>query len=268
MSVEVEIPSEIKRRQLERLLSPKTIAIVGADETNPYAKSPLGTLNSEAQVFFVSNRSEAFFGHRTYPSLAAIGVPIDAIFSMMSAERTTKLAEEAADTGAGGLIAIAGGFAEQGSKGVELQERLRTAGLKGDMPIIGPNGVGYINVPKKFDLTMMTNFARRTGGVSLISHSGAVVEAIAASAWRAGGVGFNMLISAGNEPITDMADYMEYLVDDPHTKVICLVVEKIRRPKPFFDAAARVELLASRLSQSNWPERIEHSGWLNHIPVP
>ena len=94
-------------------------------------------------------------------------------------------------------------------------------GLAASMPIIGPNGVGYINVPKKLDLTMLNRFSRRPGGASMIAQSGATIEAMAASAWRAGGVGFNMMISAGNEPVTDMADYLEYLVDDPATEVIC-----------------------------------------------
>ena len=64
----------------------------------------------------------------------------------------------------------------------------------------------------------------------MIAHSGATIEAMGAAAWRAGGVGFNLMISAGNEPVTDMADYLDYLVDDPGTEVICLVLEKIRRP--------------------------------------
>ena len=107
---------------------------------------------------------------------------------------------------------------------------MSVAAWAANMPVIGPNGVGYINVPKKLDLTMLPHFSRRPGGVSMIAHSGAAIEAMGAAAWRAGGVGFNLMISAGNEPVTDMADYLDYLVDDPATEIICLVVEKIRRP--------------------------------------
>ena len=48
----------------------------------------------------------------------------------------------------------------------------------------------------------------------MIAHSGAAIEAMGAAAWRAGGVGFNLMISAGNEPVTDMADYLDYLAGD------------------------------------------------------
>lgn len=263
------IPEDVKRRQLERLFNPRTIAMVGADESNPYAKSCLYTVNSDADVYFVNGRSNTFYDHPTVPTLADVGVPVDAVYSMMSAERTTNLAEEAAELGAGGLITIAGGFAEVGGDGAKLQDRLRAAGLRGSMPIIGPNGVGYINVPKFLDLTMFVRFERRAGGASIISHSGAVLESFSASAWRAGGVGLNMLISAGNEPVTDMADYLDYLVDDPATRVICLVVEKIRRPAAFFAAAARAReagkpIVAIKLARSERTQKmaLSHTGSL------
>jgi acyl-CoA synthetase (NDP forming) len=263
------IPEDVKRRQLERLFNPRTIAMVGADESNPYAKSCLYTVNSDAEVYFVNGRSNSFYDHPTVPTLADVGVPVDAVYSMMSAERTTALAEEAAELGVGGLITIAGGFAEIGGEGAKLQDRLRAAGLRGSMPIIGPNGVGYINVPKFFDLTMFVRFERRVGGVSIISHSGAVLESFSASAWRAGGVGLNMLISAGNEPVTDMADYLDYLVDDSATRVICLVVEKIRRPAAFFAAAARARqagkpIVAIKLARSERTQKMamSHTGSL------
>jgi acyl-CoA synthetase (NDP forming) len=266
---EGRIPEDVKRRQLERLFNPCTIAMVGADESNPYAKSCLYTVNSDAEVFFVNGRGNSFYDHPTVPNLSDIGVPVDAVYSMMSAERTTALAEEAADLGAGGLITIAGGFAEVGAEGAALQARLRAAGLRGSLPIIGPNGVGYINVPKFLDLTMFVRFERRVGGVSIISHSGAVLESFSASAWRAGGVGLNMLISAGNEPVTDMADYLDYLVDDEATRVICLVVEKIRRPAAFFAAAARARaagkpIVAIKLARSERTQKMaaSHTGSL------
>jgi acyl-CoA synthetase (NDP forming) len=73
------------------------------------------------------------------------------------------------------------------------------------MPIIGPNGVGHINVPKARP-DHAEPFLPPGRGCSVIAHSGATIEAIGASAWRAGGVGFNMMILAGNEPVTDLSD--------------------------------------------------------------
>jgi acetate---CoA ligase (ADP-forming) len=257
------------RPSLDRVLDPKTIAIVGASESSLFAANSLGTLDSDATVYYVNPRHAAVFGRATVPDLRSIGTPVDAVLSLMNAERTTVLVEEAAACGAGGVITVAGGFSEYGSDGVALQERLSAAAWGANMPVIGPNGVGYINVPKKLDLTMLPHFSRRAGGVSVIAHSGATLEALGAAAWRAGGVGFNLMISAGNEPVTDLADYLNYLVDDQATEIICLVVEKIRRPGAFFEAAARARaagkpVVAIKLARTERTQRMakSHTGAL------
>lgn len=257
------------RPSLDRVLDPKIIAIVGASESSLFAANSRGTLDSDATVYYVNPRHPSVFGQATVPDLRSIGAPADAVLSLMSAERTTELVEEAAACGAGGVITVAGGFSEDGSNGAALQERLRAAAWAANMPVIGPNGVGYINVPKKLDLTLLPHFSRRPGGVSMIAHSGATIEAMAAAAWRAGGVGFNLMISAGNEPVTDMTDYLEYLVDDPATEIICLVVEKIRRSGAFFAAAARARaagkpIVAIKLARTERTQRMarSHTGTL------
>ena len=257
------------RPSLDRVLDPKSVAIVGASESSRYAANSLGTLDSDAEVFFVHPRHASVFGQTTYPTLQSIGTPVDAVLSMMGAERTTDLVEEAAECGAGGVVTVAGGFSEFGGDGLVLQERVRAAAWATKMPIIGPNGVGYINVPKKLDLTMLPHFSRRSGGVSMIAHSGAAIEAMGAAAWRAGGVGFNLMISAGNEPVTDMADYLDYLAGDPATEIIALVVEKIRRPEAFFAAAAKARaagkpIIAIKLARTERTQRMamSHTGSL------
>lgn len=51
--------------------------------------------------------------------------------------------------------------------------------------------------------------------------------------------GFSRLISSGNEAALGLADYMDYLVDDPKTAVIALFVETIRDPEGVADACRR-----------------------------
>ena len=152
------------RPSLDRVLDPKSVAIVGASETSRFAANSRGTLDSDADVFYVHPGTIRSSASRHYPSLRSIGKPVDAVLSLMSAERTTDLVEEAAACGAGGLITVAGGFSEFGADGAVLQERLRAAAWAAQMPVIGPNGVGYINVPKKLDLTMLPHFSGEPGG--------------------------------------------------------------------------------------------------------
>ena len=47
------------------------------------------------------------------------------------------------------------------------------------------------------------------------------------------------MISSGNEINLDLADYVNFLVEDAHTRVITLFIEGIRRPQVFMAAAAK-----------------------------
>lgn len=249
-------PAQEKTRSaLARTLSPRTVAIVGIGETSPWAGSAQRTLEADCDVVFVHPKYETVFGRPCFPDLASVGRSVDVVFSAVSAERTIDLVEQAVAAGCGGLVTIAGGFAETGPEGAELQERMRQAAVAGGMPVVGPNGVGIINLARRLRLTMLPPFVARAGGVSVVAHSGAILGALAAAANRAGGVGFNLMISAGNEAVTDMADYLDYLVDDPETRVIALGIEKIRRPQAFFAAARRAReagkpIMAIKLGRS------------------
>lgn len=262
------MPTET-RYDLSRVLHPATIAFVGISDDSVFAPNAEITLRGQAEVFFVHPRRDEVFGRPAYRSVSDIGRPIDAVFTVTSAARTVEVAQDAADSGAGGLVTIAGGFAETGPEGAALQAELVRIAREARMPVIGPNGVGMANVGLGISLLMQAPFPRRVGGLSGIFHSGSMVEAIASAADYVGGVGFNVLISAGNEAVTDMADYLNALVDDPQTRVIALGIEAIRRPEAFFRAAERarragIPIIALKTGRSERSQRMaaSHTGAL------
>ncbi|MGE2716295.1 acetate--CoA ligase family protein [Mycolicibacterium litorale] len=224
---------------LERLLNPKTVAIVGLSDKSPVAGFIAPTLNSAADVHFVHPTAETVLGVPAHRSVSEIGVPIDAVLSVMSAERTVALAEECAALDCGGMVVYAAGFSEVGDEGADYQRRLVDAAEQGAMAVIGPNSLGYISVPHSLHLTASADYHPAAGTVSIVSHSGAMIGGIAIAARERTGVGISRLISAGNEATTDMADYLDFLASDPDTSAIGLVVEGIRRPAEFFAAARR-----------------------------
>jgi acyl-CoA synthetase (NDP forming) len=223
---------------LSRVLRPRSIAIVGASESRPglHAKP---TLESGLEVFVVNPRRDEVWGRRAFPSLSAIGQPVDAVMSYLPAVPTVALAREAISLGAGGLVSIAAGFADAGDAGRSLQDELREICVGAGFPVIGPNGIGYINVPRKISLTMVTAHDRRAGGLSFVGQSGATLTALVFSSARNPSIGLNYLISSGNEAVVDIADYLDFLVDDDATTAIGLVVETVRRPGAFLAAAHR-----------------------------
>lgn len=228
-----------ERSPLERLLNPRTIAIVGLSDTSPVAGFIAPTLQSDAQVHFVHPKAETVLGRTPYRSIGEVPGPVDAVLSVMSAERTVALAEECATLGCGGLVVYAAGFSELGDDGADLQARLEAAATRGNMAVVGPNSLGYISIPRSLHLTASADYHPAPGGVSIVSHSGAMIGGIAIAARARVGVGISRLISAGNEATTDVADYLDFLATDPDTTAIGLVVEGIRRPAEFCQAARR-----------------------------
>ncbi|MET0736407.1 MAG: acetate--CoA ligase family protein [Microbacterium sp.] len=255
------------RPALARLLNPRTIAFVGVSEKSRLAANARLTLESDAEVSFVHPTAREVFGRPAVARLADIDGPLDAVFAAVNAASTVEVARDAIPLGIGGLITIAAGFAEAGASGAALQSELADAADQGGYPVIGPNGVGMIDARRGTWLTMLKAFGHRPGGLSVVSHSGAMIGAIAAAAHRPGGPGLSALISAGNEAVTDVAAFLGHLADDERTSVILLALEKIRRPEAFFAAAARAlergkPVLALKLGRSQRAQRMaaSHTG--------
>lgn len=130
----------------------------------------------------------------------------------------------------------------------------------------GPNCVGYANITDGVGMySAPLPRAFRKGSIGVIAQSGAVLLALGNSSREAG---FSRLISSGNEAALGLADYMDYLVDDPKTAVIALFVETIRDPEGVADACRRARdagkpVIALKVGRSELACR-----WRQRIPEP
>jgi acyl-CoA synthetase (NDP forming) len=256
-------------RALDRLLNPRSVAIVGlSDNSARLIACVLPTFSSGCAVFIVNPRYDRVMDRPTARSLTDLGYPVDCVLSVVGAERTVEVAEEAATLDVGGMALIANGFVESGPAGAHLQDRLRAAALSGGFAVIGPNGLGFENVPRRIRLSIANRETHRVGGLSVVSQSGAMLSGVTMTG-NALGAGFNLLISSGNEAVSDTADFLDYLADDPGTTGIALVIEKIRRPDCFFAAldraiAAGKPVVAVKLARSERTRKMaaSHTGAL------
>jgi acetate---CoA ligase (ADP-forming) len=221
---------------LARLLSPESVAVVGASEKLGMSNNAvLPMLEAGLQVALVNPNRDTVYERPTVPSLSALGRPVDAVLSLVSAARSIGVVEEAAALGCGGVVVAAGGFAELGDEGRALQEQLVTAA--GEMAIVGPNCSGFMNVRRKVNLFTGGRIALHVGGVAVVSQSGFLLRSTLAAGQQRQ-LGFGVAVSSGNEAVTGLHDYVELLADDPDTHVICLVIEKIRDADRFLRAVA------------------------------
>jgi acetate---CoA ligase (ADP-forming) len=263
-------PGSLTRTNLARLLSPATLAVVGANEQLGMSNNAvLPMLERGRAVALVNPRRELLYGQPVHKDLTSIGAPVDAVLSLVNAERAVDLVEEAAALGCGGVVIAAGGFVEAGDAGAALQARLVDVAARTGIAVVGPNCAGFKNVPLGVNLftggrlDLPASGTETIGGVSVVSQSGFLVRsALAAAGERA--LGVSIAVSSGNEAVCDLADHVAVLAADPFTSVICLVIETVRHPDAFFAAvdearAAGKPVIALKLGRSDRARRIMQS---------
>jgi acyl-CoA synthetase (NDP forming) len=229
-------------KDLKALLSPRSIAVVGASErfgAGSLVIENLKTLGYEGKIIPINPRYESVLGYASYPSL--LGVPkdieIDCAAIVLGVGQVIPVLEEAGKRGIRGAWAFASGFAETGKEGARLQNELRRVCLEHGILFCGPNCVGYANLHDKVGMySAPLSPTLRKGAVAVVAQSGSVILVLANSNR---GVGFSTLVSSGNEAVLDTTDYISYLLEDRNTEVIATFLETIRRPEAFIRVCER-----------------------------
>ena len=219
---------------LKKLLAPKTVAIVGASEKEGFGGDTCRNVLSYAdcdRVYFVNPKRDTVFGKKCWPSLDALPVDIDLVVVCTPQKTVEDILRQAAAKGAGGAVVYASGYSEVGTEeGREADRSLRALCAELDMALMGPNCAGFMNYVDKVAAFAFISAERdRTGAVGIISQSGQLCLSLMDSP----SMRFSYSISAGNCSVVSMEDYLSYLVEDEHTKVIGLYLEGVTQPAKF-----------------------------------
>jgi acyl-CoA synthetase (NDP forming) len=220
------------------LLEPKTIAVVGANERLLSELAVPEILRSAAEVSLVSRTHRALYGQETFPSLSAVGHPVDAVFVMTGAAQAAGIAREAAELGCGGIIVVGGGFSESGPDGVARQAELKSHARSAELAILGPNCLGFVNASRGIHCSLIGRMPARSGRVAVLSQSGYLLRA-ALNAGYERQIGFSHAVSSGNEADVTILDLINYSAEDDATDVICLIIEQIPSWRGLLEAVSR-----------------------------
>ena len=232
----------IDAKRMEQLFAPGNIAIVGASDNSGWSRSTYANLIAgefPGEIYCVNPGRETAHGQRTYPSLGSLPETVDLAYVLVNTDAVMPVMKQAADAGVANLAVVAAGFAEAGPDGQERQRQLTEFARAHGQLVFGPNNLGYINSPANviaFSQPMPWPF--QGGGVSLLSQSGALAI-FALEYFAARDVGLSCLMTMGNEAMINVAHGMEFLVEDPGTRVIALFLESIRQPEEFRRLATR-----------------------------
>lgn len=255
-------------QSLDKLLRPKSIAIIGAsNRAEAFSFNLLKSLRShgyQGQLFPVNPRYDSIEGVRCYPSLSSLPSVPDCVLYAVADKNLIAAVEESAACGAAGGVIFGRAQGSDGS-GRNIQAAITSIGRDAGMSICGANCMGYLNLVDGLQVAGMP-FAGLVAksGISLVSHSGSTWAGLVGNRR---GIGFDFAISAGQELVTNLGHYIDFLLDQHTTRAIACVVETVRDPDRFLSAVNRadrmgVPVIALKLGRSEKGKRfaVSHSG--------
>lgn len=225
-----------------RLFNPASIAVVGAS-SRPGALSwwPLHlavTKGFSGPVYPVNPTRNELEGLKCYPSIEAIGQPVDVAVIVLNADRTPQAVADCAAAGVRAVVLPTQGLGEMGAAGEAIQARMVDDARRAGMRILGPNTDGFANLASGAIGSIQPLYAdaMEAGPVGLVTQSGATSSSLMIRL-KQHGIGCRMVVSGGNEVDLGLADYLSVMVQDPQVRIILSFVESIRKPADFLKVA-------------------------------
>ncbi|MDX1486011.1 MAG: acetate--CoA ligase family protein [Alphaproteobacteria bacterium] len=230
-------------RSPKPIFSASTIAIVGASERAKWPQTiwqNLKTFGYPGKVFPINPRRDEVYGARCYPDFASLPEPAELALVIVPATAVQAVMEDGAKNGLKAATVYAGHLGEGTDpeivgRGDALKDLCEDAGIA----LAGPNCMGGIAFREKMFGYPNGGICRaRPGSVAAVFQSGGTLQFWVQTA-QSRGLRFSYAMSSGNEIGLDLADYINFFVDDPETRLIVLFIEGIRRPEVFKAACAR-----------------------------
>ena len=228
---------------LDFLLAPRQVALIGASNREGTLGYDLTQMiqkggHYRGEIYPINPRYEEVCGLKCYPSLDAIGHPVDMAVLCVNAKRVEEQAEICIKAGVRALTVFANCILEEESDGEDtLENRLIALCQAGGIPLLGHNAMGYYN--NDIGLRVCGFNAPDegiTGHISLCSQSGSVLSTIGHNEPQ---LKFNFCIATGTGQVTSLEDYILYALEIPTTRVVGVYMESVRKPELFLQALER-----------------------------
>ncbi len=234
---------------LDFLFRPRSIALAGvsADVSKPgpaqWYLMGMIKFGYPGKIYPLHPAGGEINGLKVYKNLAEIPGEVDYLVSAVSARHTPQLMRECAAKGVKAAHLFTSGYSEiEDSSGKQLEEEVLRIAREGGVRLIGPNCMGIYcpsaGMTFAGDYPDQAGFPSRSGPFALISQSGGnCIYCIREASER--GLFFNKAISYGNAADLNECDFLEFLTDDPDTRIIAMYIEGIKDGERFKQALKR-----------------------------
>ena len=227
---------------LDTLLNPKSIAVIGASTTP--GKVGYEILNNlvvggfEGTIIPVNPKADEILCLKCLHDIREFDGKIDLSVIAVPTQSVRDAVAASIEKGVKSIIVITAGFKETGAEGAKHEKEIASMCKHAGVRLMGPNVLGLINTHNKMNASFATRMPA-TGGISIISQSGALITSILD--WAAGRHhGLGKLISMGNKADLNEVDFLKALGNDEQTKVIVGYLESIESGENFIRCAEAV----------------------------
>ena len=228
----------MSKSNLHRLISPKSIAVVGNRGANFAIRESL-KLGYSHQIWAVHPYLESLEGIKCFKDIKDLPEVPDATFIAVNAESAIEVVSDLKSMGGGGAVLYASGFGEVGAEGLMRNQQLVKAAS--GMPLIGPNCYGFINSLDGIALWPDVHGCEPVSeGVAIITQSGNIGLNMT---MQSSGLPIAYMFTLGNQTNTNIADIIHAMLDDSRVKAIGLHIEGISDIKSFDIAAKRALMM-------------------------
>ena len=219
---------------LSNILNPKSIAIIGAsDNPNKIGGRPvhfLGKFGFAGKIYPINPTRPEIQGHRSYAALSDLPEAPEMAIVAVAGDNAVTTVEECAAAGVKVALVMASGFGEADPHEGKAKERpMVEAAHKAGMRIIGPNCIGTMNLVDRVYCGFGVGFKNpnlRKGPVAFVSQSGGFAYSVVALA-EAEGMGFNYIVSGGNEADITTLELGADFLERPEVEVLVLYLEGV-----------------------------------------
>ena len=223
--------SPVPSHPLAGFFEARSVAVIGASsDPDKLGGRPIRYFRDAGYtgaIYPVNSRSAEIQGYPAYRSVFDIPGPVDQAMLMLPAAACLAALEACGRKGIRFVQVLSSGFGEAGPDGLAAQQALLDCARRHGIRILGPNCLGLVSVRERFYATFSTaldGLVPVAGGIAVATQSGAFGSCAYSMAIQRG-LGLSRIVATGNEADVDVAECIDYLAEDPETRVICAAIE-------------------------------------------
>jgi len=219
---------------LRRFFAPRRVALVGATEDlskfGGRCMRQLIDFGYQGEIFPINPKRDSIFGLKCYPSVEDLPEIPDHVGIVLPASAVAAAVASCAQAKVPFATVFSAGFNENGTEaGRRLQSEIVGIARQGRLRLMGPNCNGFINFVDRFALTSTATIQgppRAAGDIGVASQSGGAGQVNVMWRMQEAGLGVSYQCSSGNDADLDLLDYIAFMIDDPHTRVVVAIAER------------------------------------------